>query len=239
MRILRPEQRIYTIGNPGLRIENALASGAKDWWIVPGETCIAAYQPKGATSYAASKINLANPGTHDAIEGVAPTWNAATGWTFNGTTQWLDTGLNPGVEYTGQWSAFVLFSGATAVSYATIMGGSNSAMSCGIFIQPNTAGGIRYFNPNGADRAGGLASGVVGVAGSSTFNRRGGYRNGVKDADLMISPVALDGFYIGCLRRFGVGPVGRRACSIQALAIYSTSLLEAASATISAAMAAL
>ncbi len=42
------------------------------WWLaggIPAENCIAAYQPKGAASYAASKVNLANPGTYDAYEG--------------------------------------------------------------------------------------------------------------------------------------------------------------------------
>jgi len=58
------------------------------WWLAGGvidpANCIAAYQPKGAASYAASKVNLANPGTYDAVDGAAyPTWSADTGWTFN------------------------------------------------------------------------------------------------------------------------------------------------------------
>src|SRR4030042_266315 len=64
-----------------------------EWWLAGGisaANCLAAYQPKGAASYAASKVNLANPGTYDAVDGVAfPTWAAATGWTFNGVAQYL------------------------------------------------------------------------------------------------------------------------------------------------------
>lgn len=55
--------------------------------------CLLAYQAKGAASLAASKINLANPGTYNATAGVDPTFSAATGWQFTGT-QWLDTNLS-------------------------------------------------------------------------------------------------------------------------------------------------
>lgn len=68
------------------------ASAAGNWWEVAGQTCVAAYCPKGAADYAASKGNLANPGTWTAADGAAyPTWAAETGWTFNGTTQYLTT----------------------------------------------------------------------------------------------------------------------------------------------------
>jgi hypothetical protein len=63
------------------------------WWLSGGITpanCIAAYQAKGAATYAASKVNLANPSTYDAVDGAAyPTWAAETGWTFDGATTFL------------------------------------------------------------------------------------------------------------------------------------------------------
>ena len=65
---------------------------AVDWWLSGGinaANAIVVYQPKGAASYAASLVNLANPGTYDAYAGSAPTWAAGTGWTFNGSTQYL------------------------------------------------------------------------------------------------------------------------------------------------------
>jgi len=61
----------------------AVASGG--WWDLNGAitSCIAAYQAKGAASYAASKVNLANAGTYDLSNGTAyPTWDTSTGWTF-------------------------------------------------------------------------------------------------------------------------------------------------------------
>jgi len=63
------------------------------WWNLDGlitpANCKVAYQPKGAASYAASKVNLANPGNYDAAEGTAPSWATGTGWTGNGTDQEL------------------------------------------------------------------------------------------------------------------------------------------------------
>ena len=67
-------------------------AAAVDWWLSGGisaANAILAYQAKGAASYAASLVNLANPGTYDAYAGSAPTWAAGTGWVFNGSTQYL------------------------------------------------------------------------------------------------------------------------------------------------------
>jgi hypothetical protein len=94
--ILRPGQRILNI--PGIGVSTSRravqAAASADWWAVAGKTCIAAYQPKGAADLAASYVNLANPGTYNAALGTAPTHASATGWTFNGTTQCLKTGVN-------------------------------------------------------------------------------------------------------------------------------------------------
>ena len=79
------------------------------WWDLNGTitSCVAAYQPKGAASYAASKVNLANPGTYNAVDGTAyPTWDTSTGWKGNGASQYLSTGLPYNFK-----SAIVRFSG--------------------------------------------------------------------------------------------------------------------------------
>lgn len=75
------------------------------WWLSGGinaANCVAAYQPKGAASYAASKVNLANPGTYNAEDGTAyPTWDATNGWIFNSAlSQRLNTGIVPSDTYT-------------------------------------------------------------------------------------------------------------------------------------------
>lgn len=72
-------------------------AAAAGWWQVAGQTCAAAYQPIGAASLAASYVNLANPGTYNAAPGVAPTL-AAGGWSFDGLTQYLTTGIVPPIS---------------------------------------------------------------------------------------------------------------------------------------------
>lgn len=63
------------------------------WWLPAGVSTgdvLGAYQANAAR-YAASKVNLANPGTNDLTSAVLnPTWSAA-GWVFEG--QALDTGI--------------------------------------------------------------------------------------------------------------------------------------------------
>lgn len=65
------------------------------WWDLNGTitSCVAAYQPKGAASYAASLVNLTGNSTYDATEVVAPTWASASGWEFDNTAEGFDVGL--------------------------------------------------------------------------------------------------------------------------------------------------
>ena len=73
----------------------AAASSADTWWDLNGTitSCVAAYQPKGAASYAASKVNLVNPGTDNLSDGTAyPSWSSGGAWDFIGdTARWLVT----------------------------------------------------------------------------------------------------------------------------------------------------
>jgi hypothetical protein len=73
------------------------------WWLsgsIPAANCIAAYAPKGAASYAASKVNLANPGTYNATDGTNyPTWDTAVGWTFaKASVQYLAAGFSASLK---------------------------------------------------------------------------------------------------------------------------------------------
>ena len=83
-----------------------------NWWQSGGASgCVAAYQAKGAANYAASLVNLANPGTLDLTIAVAPSWTAAAGWTtycaFDELT-YLDGG-----DFTVFWRGSVLASDTT------------------------------------------------------------------------------------------------------------------------------
>jgi hypothetical protein len=146
-------------------------AGAVPWWLsggIPAANCLAAYQPKGAANLAASYVNLANPGTYNAAPGVAPTWSAATGWTFDGSSQYLITGDIIGAN---TYTTVCLFSNAASgvfTMYGTAQGGIGNNR-----IMPNRSNSVFYGD---TAKGPGMASGVVGIAGTS------GYRNGVIDA---------------------------------------------------------
>lgn len=74
------------------------ASGRNTWWDLNGtlDSCVLAYQPKGAASYAASKVNLTGNTDYDATNGTAyPDWDATNGWKFNGSDDYVDSGYIP------------------------------------------------------------------------------------------------------------------------------------------------
>lgn len=89
---------------------------------IPRTACVAAYEPICAVSLADSYINRANPGTNDAAPGVAPTWAAETGWTFNGTTQYLTTGID---AKPAQFTIVARFAMSDVANYRTIVAGSD------------------------------------------------------------------------------------------------------------------
>lgn len=215
-KILRP------VFDPGLAVA--------PWWKVAGKTCLAAYQPKGAASLAASYVNLANPGTYDAAPGVAPTWAAATGWAFNGGTQYLDTGIVPA----SGWSMLVRYS--TTFNYDAFLVGSTDGANAAFYLERwfvathaifygNGGSSGKYNIPN--------SYGVIGVAG----NR--GYCDGI-DVGVTIPPWSgVTTYQIILGGRNNGGTLELRPSTIAALIIYSAVLTAGEVATVSAVMATL
>lgn len=229
MMIIRPGQRLIV---PGVDVRQArgVAAAGGDWWDVAGQTCVAAYQPKGAAGLASSYINLANPGTNDAAPGVAPTFDAATGWTFNGTNRYLTTNIsNAGIP---NWSVIVRYSDAVVASSSTIVGTYGTDKT--FLIQLNTGNVITFNGGTTCTNTPQLLGGVYAVAGKTP------YRNGVAE----INSIGAGGstsslpIFIGALNLLG-SPGQYTNCKIQALAIYSTTLSAGDVAALSAAMAAL
>ena len=195
---------------------------ASDWWQVAGQTCVAAYQPIGAASLAASYVNLANPGTYDAAPGVAPTL-VAGGWSFAAaSSQYLTTKYN----YLHPGTIIVRFSGAALTAIARIFGINVDNLS----LNPNNVSGVAwtlggtltYRNPP-------LAAGILAIAGNQP------YRNGAVDG-LPISGSMTTGNVIIGMRsdnsRYFTG-------TIAAIAIYSTTLSAADVAALTTRMQAL
>lgn len=86
---MRGQHRMAAMMKKGAAAPFYLAGG------IDKANVLAAYQPKGAASLAASYINLANPGTGDATVTTPPTFDASRGWIFNGTSQFIKTGIVP------------------------------------------------------------------------------------------------------------------------------------------------
>jgi uncharacterized protein (TIGR03790 family) len=206
--------------------------GPNDWWQAGGATgCVAAYQPYGATSLAASYSNLANPGTYAAAPGDAPTWDGVNGWVFNGTTDYLTTGITP----TGSFSAIVMYSYlADNVAAIQTVFGSVGATATRFSIRPRTdaTNNVTYgLGALGATTPE-ILTGTLAIAGSW------GYREGITDTNTLggWSGTGAE-IYIGA--RNSSGPGSYASVHIQALAVYSTTLTHAQIAAITTAMEAL
>lgn len=207
----------------------ATPGGAAVPWYLSGgialANCVAAYQPKGAGSLAASYVNLANPGTYDAAPGVAPTFDAATGWTFNGSTQYLSTGI----YVASGWSWIIRWSG-TSSSGNDIFGSYDGGLR-GFSFAPGT-GGAAYWNLGDYGNGSAGASGVAAAA-----NARGYYNGSIATGVIAAwsgGASALD-IRIGGRNQ---GAPSFRAGAIQALAIYNIDIT-AYIAALTTAMAAL
>lgn len=124
------------------------------WYTAPsGVTCLAAYDAIGASSLADSYTNEANPGTYTAAPGVAPTWAQGTGWTFNGSTQYLTLGLSAATK---------------PVSYVIRMTPADASSSLQAPLAASATGGLMFdFRNSGVVDIRFLKQSVV-VIGSST-----------------------------------------------------------------------
>lgn len=222
--LIRPGQRVLTLDPSMMVSRRAVAAPAGgNWW----DGLTVAYQAKGAASYAASKVNLANPGTYDAGDGTAyPTWSAA-GWALNGTDQYLTTGVTPDGNQT--WSMLVAVS-----SGHVAIGLYDSYKKFGLWTRSDY-GGQRIAS------SGDGSYGWVGVAPSTPFvfgfASTDAYYNGADEGDI---PDEADTTYsipitIGKLNGSSYWAAG----TITAVAIKNGTLTAGEMAILMAAMAAL
>lgn len=182
---------------------------AANWWDAggwPSGSTYWVYQAKSGNgivvaSLAASYTNLAHPGTNDLAPGTAPTWSAGSGWTFNGSTTYLTTGIVPDQHNT--WTVMAQFANATngsdGVDYLIAVDNGNATASV-IGLCPRPLVAHYYGNGKLGSAAGNLAAGNMCVAGLQI------YLNGVSDGvDITSDPAATGSrdFYIGA--RHGLG----------------------------------
>lgn len=211
----------------GTRRALLYAGNVIPWYLAGGVSAanaVAVYKPVGAASLATSYINLANPGTYNAAPGTAPTFAAATGWTFAAaSSQYLTTGITPTNNQT--WSAIIRFSGANNTGYPL------GAMTVSPLIRfgfQRGATDVFFYNGDVLQSVGAMTAGVIAVSGTA------GYRDGVAVAGA-IGAVAgtLPEIWIGGKNGGSLTPYNG---SIQAVAIYNTTLTAPQVAAISAAM---
>ena len=187
-----------------------------------GVTPVAAYAPKGAASLAASYTNLANPGTYDAAPGVAPTWDAATGWAFV-TNKYLTTGIIPA----SGWTMIVKFS--NQVGLGCLIGESSAGANFGLYGDDGTvkkyylSGGVLTLAPK-------ATSGVMAVAAQVC------YLDGSSVGTIATAWSNTTSYQIDIGRRNGAAPLHYLTGKIQSVWIASSTLSAAQIATQSAAM---
>jgi hypothetical protein len=210
---------------------------AASWWLSGGispANAIGVYQPIGAASLAASYTNLANPGTYDAAPGVAPTFNAATGWGFNGT-EYLTTGVQPIQNQI--WTMIIraadVDSGAANRSAAGAVWNSTAQFRMA-FDYNASFNRVLYSSNASLSTSPRLPSGVLAIAG------RQAYRNGLPDGGLLTeqSGTQTVSLFIGGISNAGT-PNEFFIGNIQAVAIYDTTLTGAQVLAVSNAMASL
>jgi hypothetical protein len=192
------------------------------WYLtggVPLTNCVAAYQPRGAASYAASKINLANPGTYDVVDGSAPSWDAVNGWKFV-STHYLTTGITP----VAGWS-YICRTCWTDSPPLYIWGQAGNGTNSITYMRLS---GFNLFYSNGSEtNDNSLALGtinvfrVLGIAGQARYVD--GIKAGVDCPAWTGGNNALE-INIGAL---GADDVTKYRGNIQTLAIYNTILTEA------------
>lgn len=216
------------------------------WWLAGGidpANCIAAYQPKGAADYAASKVNLAN-GAHTLTDGSpAPSWDTSYGWQF-GSSSYLITDIV--APHTQAQSMFVRFRDQTAtwaaIYVGSLVGNSNRE---GAYIAPYCFNsGLRgYSNLHPTTKAGGVTNGVMGFAGDKAFLN--GTDEGITIGDAIYS-WEVPAFLIGCAATwtwtdhgYNYAPNYFTNGKVQAISFYSSAITAAQASAVSAAMAAL
>lgn len=227
--IFRPGQGLYI---PGVTVMQTRPSAAANWWDVAGQTCVAAYAPKGAASLAASYVNLTGNATYNAAPGVAPTLDA-DGWVFNGSTQYLNTGI--AINSAG-WSAIVRYSNATDSGDRCAIGAIGASEGARFYLSVSTTPAATRYYGYAALYGPGVALSASGVmalcAGAMYFD---GASDGAISSTWSGTSAALR---IGCRNNNGSN-IWYYNAKIQALAVYSTTLSAGDVATLTTAMNAL
>lgn len=216
-----------SLGYTQVRVE-----GVNKWWLANGVVAgdvVAAYQAKGAGSYANSLENLVDD-TYTLVDtGHAPDWDDTNGWKFDGISEYLDTGIADGLELDN----YTLIARYSNLSLAE----GNAGYVCGL-VDSSQYFYIGAYNVNIGDDKDFYGYGAASPAevirqpySSSAVKAIvcgvGGYHNGVIDSQVAVN----SWFYstpayilIGCIDNYSDSPANFTDVYVQALAVYNKTL---------------
>ncbi len=219
--------------SPTFQPSSQAAKAGGGWWNLNGTitSCIAAYQPKGAASYAASLVNLTGNTDYDATGANAPDWTSTDGWRFNGTNRRLSTGLSVSSL---TWT-FVVCCKATAPgggNYGRAIDFSNS--TTGLLIPYSVSGQHKYhqYRYGGTDL---LVDGVLTAASVMAMANRDAYLDGSSEGTIPNGTLGFGTLYVGNNAAANRGMVGY----VYSLAVYNATLTSTQISSLTTAMAAL
>lgn len=226
--------------NPAIsaaRVMATYASASGGWWDNNGAIsgCIGAWQAKGAASLAASYTDLSGTG-NDLTAGTAPSFATGTGWTFNGSTQYLLTGISISGSSTN-YSFIVQYASAPS-AYQRLGGYLDAGTPDGLWLTPNRFGERWYVN-GGYGNLVSVAHGGADTGGNMCVAGSGCYFDGSSDGTISTATTHDGGeIYLGTGNLAGT-PDRYFGGVIIAAAFYNTTLSSGDVSTIATAMAAL
>jgi len=212
-------------------------NAARPWYLsggVAAANCVAAYQPKGAASFAASLLDLTGNGNHAIDPGGAatPAWDAVNGWK-GASGDYLTTALTPASDRS--WTMIVCFSNAVAGAY--VCGSMKSVDgSLALAVRPDNASAkVAYYHgaySKPLSVAPAMAAGILALAGPTC------YRNGVAETGAPDAGTG-DALPVNALGLNLNGTPYGYVVYVQAQAWYNTALTGPQVAAVTAAMAAI
>jgi hypothetical protein len=214
------------------RLLTLMGGTKKPWYLAAGVTPIAAYQAIGASSYAESLVNLANPGTYNLTEegAGAITWAAATGWKGDGTN-YFNTGISPANQ---NYTYLIRFTGYNTDNHTKYTFGfynSVGGLSTARFLNYPYDNFVRYNNAGTLQAAPSITNGVICIAGSKA------YRNGVVETGTMTNWTVATTYPIFILASNNEGTAsGVYVGGVQAFVIFNSVLTPTQVATLSTKM---
>jgi len=160
------DAELAALYNSGAGLTYASFTNPNPWWLAGGVSaadCIYAYQPRMASSYANSLVNLNDPGTGNAAEGNAPDWDKWRGWTFYATNS--DYLITPTAARGADFSVIVRFQNA-AGNTQFMYGDASWPYEWNLRLRPGPGSDMVWTNDNSYTAASnGQYSGVMALSG--------------------------------------------------------------------------